>query len=46
VHASRIVWAVSLALNSYTKGVTLDLTRSAAQAIGMQGTGAVCMAKM
>jgi rare lipoprotein A len=30
----------------YTKGVTLDLTRSAAQAIGMQGTGAVCMAKM
>ena len=30
----------------YTKGVTLDLTRSAAKTIGMQGTGAVCMAKM
>jgi rare lipoprotein A len=30
----------------YAKGVTLDLTRSAALAIGMQGTGAVCMAKL
>ena len=30
----------------YAKGVTLDLTRSAALAIGMSGTGAVCMAKM
>jgi peptidoglycan lytic transglycosylase len=29
----------------YVKGVTLDLTRSAALAIGMSGTGAVCMAK-
>jgi rare lipoprotein A len=29
----------------YAKGVALDLTRSAALAIGMQGTGAVCMAK-
>jgi rare lipoprotein A len=30
----------------YAKGVTLDLTRSAALAIGMEGTGAVCMAKL
>jgi len=30
----------------YAKGVTLDLTRSAALAIGMQGTGAVCMSKL
>jgi len=30
----------------YARGVTLDLTRSAAQAIGMSGTGAVCMAKL
>jgi rare lipoprotein A len=30
----------------YAKGVTLDLTRSAALAIGMSGTGAVCMAKL
>jgi rare lipoprotein A len=30
----------------FVKGVTLDLSRGAAKAIGMQGTGAVCMAKM
>jgi rare lipoprotein A len=30
----------------FVKGVTLDLTRGAAKAIGMQGTGAVCMAKL
>ena len=30
----------------YARGVTLDLTRSAAMAIGMSGTGAVCMAKL
>ena len=30
----------------FTHGVTLDLTRGAAKAIGLQGTGAVCMAKM
>jgi rare lipoprotein A len=30
----------------FTKGVTLDLSRGAARAIGLQGTGAVCMAKL
>jgi len=30
----------------YTKGVSLDMSRSAAKAIGMQGTGAVCMTKL
>ena len=30
----------------FVKGVTLDLSRGAAKAIGMQGTGAVCMAKL
>jgi rare lipoprotein A len=30
----------------YTKGVSLDMTRAAAKAIGMQGTGAVCMTKL
>ncbi len=30
----------------FVKGVTLDLTRGAAKAIGLQGTGAVCMAMM
>jgi rare lipoprotein A len=30
----------------YTRGVSLDMSRAAAQAIGMQGTGAVCMTKM
>ena len=30
----------------YTRGVSLDMSRSAAQAIGMQGTGAVCMTKL
>lgn len=30
----------------FVKGVTLDLSRGAAQAIGLQGTGAVCMAAM
>jgi rare lipoprotein A len=30
----------------FVKGVTLDLSRGAAKAIGMQGTGAVCMAKI
>jgi rare lipoprotein A len=30
----------------FVKGVTLDLSRGAAKAIGMQGTGAVCIAKM
>ena len=30
----------------YTRGVSLDMSRAAAQAIGMQGTGAVCMSKM
>jgi rare lipoprotein A len=30
----------------YARGVTLDLTRSAALAIGMSGTGAVCMARL
>jgi len=30
----------------YTRGVSLDMSRSAAKAIGMQGTGAVCMTKM
>jgi len=29
----------------FVKGVTLDLARGAAQAIGLRGTGAVCMAK-
>jgi rare lipoprotein A len=29
----------------FVKGVTLDLSRGAAKAIGLQGTGAVCMAK-
>jgi rare lipoprotein A len=30
----------------FVKGVTLDLSRGAAQAIGLSGTGAVCMAQM
>jgi rare lipoprotein A len=30
----------------FVKGVTLDLSRGAAKAIGMQGTGAVCIAKL
>ncbi len=30
----------------FVKGVTLDLSRGAAQAIGLLGTGAVCMAQM
>jgi rare lipoprotein A len=30
----------------YTKGVSLDMSRAAAKAIGMQGTGAVCMTKL
>ena len=30
----------------FTKGVSLDLSRGAARAIGLQGTGAVCMAKL
>jgi rare lipoprotein A len=30
----------------FVRGVTLDLSRGAAQAIGLQGTGAVCMAEM
>jgi rare lipoprotein A len=30
----------------FVKGVTLDLSRAAAKAIGLQGTGAVCMAMM
>jgi rare lipoprotein A len=30
----------------YTRGVSLDMSRAAAQAIGMQGTGAVCMTKL
>jgi rare lipoprotein A len=30
----------------FVKGVTLDLSRGAAKAIGLQGTGAVCMAKL
>ena len=29
----------------FVRGVTLDLSRGAAKAIGLQGTGAVCMAK-
>jgi rare lipoprotein A len=30
----------------FVRGVTLDLSRGAAKAIGMSGTGAVCMAKL
>jgi rare lipoprotein A (peptidoglycan hydrolase) len=30
----------------FTRGVTLDLSRGAAKAIGLQGNAAVCMAKM
>jgi len=30
----------------FVRGVTLDLSRGAAQAIGLSGTGAVCMAQM
>lgn len=30
----------------FVKGVTLDLSRGAAQAIGMRGTGAVCLATL
>jgi rare lipoprotein A len=30
----------------FVRGVTLDLSRGAAKAIGLQGTGAVCMAQM
>ena len=30
----------------FVKGVSLDLSRGAARAIGLQGTGAVCMARM
>ena len=30
----------------FAKGVTLDLSRGAARAIGLQGNAAVCMAKM
>lgn len=30
----------------FVRGVTLDLSRGAAMAIGLQGTGAVCMAQM
>ncbi len=30
----------------FTRGVTLDLSRGAAQAIGLQGNAVVCMAKM
>ena len=30
----------------YTRGVSLDMSRAAAKAIGMQGTGAVCMTKL
>jgi rare lipoprotein A len=30
----------------YTRGVSLDMSRAAAEAIGMHGTGAVCMTKL
>jgi rare lipoprotein A len=30
----------------FVRGVSLDLSRAAAQAIGMRGTSAVCMARM